>query len=114
MPGYSQLRIGDKTQVASRITSNNPGYIRPCRIDEVHCENFTGGTLYLHYFEGVTVAPANGTVPIEGFPVQANLGGALGHSFDTIGGIWAWSSTEATFTAAGSSGSIVIYLFSGG
>lgn len=113
MPSFSQLRIGDKTSVASRLTSNN-AKIRPCRIEDVHCENFTGGTLYLHYFDGLTAVPITGTVPTEGFPVMANLGGDLGHGFDCMGGIWAWSSTEATFTAAGVSGSITIYLWSGG
>lgn len=108
----SSLRIGNKASVASRITSNS-SVIRPCRILDVKVENFTGGVLYMHYFEGVTVAPANGTVPTEGFPVQANLGGALGSPLDTIGGIWCWSGTEATFTAAGASGSIIIYEWSG-
>jgi hypothetical protein len=114
MSNMSTLRIGDKTSVASRTTSNTAGHLRPCRIVDVNAENFTSGTLYLHYFEGVTTAPATGTTPTEGFPVQANLGGEFGTLMDTIGGIWAWSSTESTFTAAGTSGSIIIYLWSGG
>lgn len=109
---HATLQIGDKTSVAGRISSNN-SHIRPCKLLDIECENFTNGTLYLHYFDNVTAAPVTGTVPTDGFPVAANSGGTLGTPRDIMGGYAAWSSTESTFTAAGVSGSI-IFLLKGG
>lgn len=55
-----------------------------------------------------TPAPAAGSVPKFSFPVQAGLGGTLGIECDMAGIFCAWSSTQATYTSAGASGSISI------
>jgi hypothetical protein len=109
---YATLVIGNGASVASRLTSNNAA-IRPCKLIEVNCVNTSGSTAYLMYFDNVTAAPANGTTPAFYFPVQAGLGGTLGTSIDIMGGIFVWSTTATTLTAAGASGEIQITLKGG-
>lgn len=103
---------GGGANVASRITSNSAG-IRPCKLINVLCCNTSGATAYLMYFEGKTAAPNNGTTADWYFPVQAGLGGILGESLDIDGGIFVWSSTPTTLTAAGAIGEIVLVLKGG-
>lgn len=113
MSTWATLQIGNKASVASRLTSNN-AFIRPCKIVEVEAENTTGANLWCLFFDGLTAAPANGTVATDGFPVAANSSAVLGFARDTDGGIWCWSTTNgASFTAAGASGSIIVFLKGG-
>ena len=56
------------------------------------------------------VAPAAGSTPRFSFPVQAGLGGTLGRQVDMTGIYCVWSSSQATLTAAGASGSIEIII----
>jgi hypothetical protein len=58
-----------------------------------------------------TPAPVAGAIPRFSFPVLAGLGGTLGQEADMSGIFCAWSSTQATYTAAGASGSIVITVY---
>lgn len=96
--------IGTGASVATRLTSEN-GSIRPELLLDILCVNTTGGVLYLQYHDGKT-ALAGGEVPLLSFPVQGGAGGTLGRSLNIGGGICAWSSTAATYTAVGASGSI--------
>ena len=98
--------------MASRLTSYN-SKIRACKLINALCVNTSGATAYLMYFDGLTAAPANGTTADIFFPVQAGLGGDLGEQIDISGGIFVWSTTPTTLTAAGAIGSIIIVLKGG-
>jgi hypothetical protein len=100
--------IGNSASVSTRLTSEN-GAIRPEKLMDILCFNNTGGVLYLQYHDNKT-SLAGGETPLISFPVQGGLGGTLGRGLDIMGGICAWSSTQATYTAAGASGSIQIVL----
>ena len=101
---HATIIIGNAASVSTRLTSNN-GSIRPEKLVDILCVNETGGVLYMQYHDNKT-ALAGAEVPLLSFPVQAGAGGTLGRSLDIMGGICAWSSTAATYTAAGASGSI--------
>jgi hypothetical protein len=96
--------IGNAASVSTRLTSEN-GSIRPEKLLDILCFNNTGGVLYLQYHDNKT-ALAGGETPLLSFPVQGGLGGTLGRSLDIMGGICAWSTTQATYTSAGASGCI--------
>lgn len=100
------------TYVASRLTSNN-SVIRPGKLIEVEAFNGSGATAYLMYFNKLTAAPVNGTTGDEGFAVAAGAGGTLGTPRDIDGGIWVWSTTPQTLTAAGAIGSIIVIMKGG-
>jgi|APFre7841882654_1041346.scaffolds.fasta_scaffold16991_2 hypothetical protein len=96
--------IGNAASVATRLTSEN-GSIRPEKLMDILCFNNTGGTLYMQYHDNKS-SLAGGEVPLISFAVQGGLGGTLGRGLDVMGGICAWSTTQATYTAAGASGAI--------
>lgn len=96
--------IGNGASVATRLTSEN-GAVRPEKLMNILCVNETGSDLYMQYHDGKT-ALAGGEVPMLSFPVTSGQGGTVGQPIDIQGGICAWSSTPAVYTAVGASGSI--------
>lgn len=101
--------------------------VTPIYFTTTQGDSFTGGTGFTFPWFGswststgaapapavsspVAVAPPDGAVPRFSFPVATLLGGTLGQECDLSGIYCCWSSTQATKTIAGASGSITIVL----
>jgi hypothetical protein len=103
--------VGNAASVISRLTCQAGTTIRAEKMIDCLADNYTGGTLWLMYFDNVNAVPLNGTTPLLSFPVAGGAGGTLGRSIDISGGIWVWSSTSITLTVVlANSGSIVVVL----
>lgn len=100
----------------SQLTSTNSS-IRPEKVLDVLAFNKTGGVLYIMYFNKVTAVPVNGTAPTAPFGIeiaaQSLLGATLGRQLDVDGGIFVWSTTPNTLTAAVANSGIITVVLKG-